>query len=86
MNSDISAQRQDFTADQYVHIDHAPLEVLLGTPGDGDNLARPWLSLAIDAESRAIVGAFLSSEPPSCRSCTTVLRDIVRRNCQSQTR
>lgn len=46
MNSDISAQRQGFTADQYVHIDHAPLEVLLGTPGDGDNLARPcyhWL-------------------------------------------
>lgn len=64
---------------QYVHIDHTPLEIILGPPGDGDNLGRPWLSLAIDAESRAIVGFYLSFEPPSYRSCMMVLRDLVRR-------
>ena len=44
------------------------------------SLGKAWLSLAIDAESRRVVGFYLSFEPPSYRSCMMVLRDIVRRN------
>ncbi|MGO9952291.1 MAG: DDE-type integrase/transposase/recombinase [Dissulfurispiraceae bacterium] len=63
---------------QYVHIDHTPLELLLCSPKFKKELARVWLSLAIDAESRRVVGFYLSFEEPSYRSCMMVLRDIVR--------
>lgn len=65
---------------QFVHIDHTPLEILLRTPTSKKSLGRAWLSLAIDAESRDVVGFYLSFEPPSYRSCMMVLRDIVRRH------
>ena len=65
---------------QYVHIDHTELQVQLIHGETGKNLGRPWLTLAIDAESRAIVGYYLSFEPPSYRSCMMVIRDIVRRH------
>lgn len=65
---------------QYVHIDHTPLEILLCSPGLKKPMGKPWLSLAIDSESRRVVGFYLSFEPPSYRSCMMVLRDIVRRH------
>jgi putative transposase len=65
---------------QYVHIDHTPMDLLLKAPGSDVVLGRPWLSLAIDAESRAIVGFYLSFDAPSYRSCMMVIRDIVRRH------
>jgi len=65
---------------QYVHIDHTPLDILLRLPNSQEVLGRPWISLAIDAESRAVVGFYLSFEAPSYRSCMMVLRDIVRRH------
>jgi putative transposase len=65
---------------QYVHIDHTELQVQLIHGETGKNLGRPWLTLAIDAESRAVVGFYLSFEPPSYRSCMMVIRDIVRRH------
>lgn len=65
---------------QYVHIDHTELQIVLRVPGSKESLGRAWLSLAIDAESRAVVGYYLSFEPPSYRSCMMVLRDIVRRH------
>jgi Mu transposase, C-terminal./Integrase core domain. len=63
---------------QYVHIDHTPLDILARYPTSKVALGRVWLTLAIDAESRRIVGFYLSFEPPSYRSCMMVLRDIVR--------
>ena len=65
---------------QYVHIDHTELQIVLRVPDSKGSLGRAWLSLAIDAESRAVVGYYLSFEPPSYRSCMMVLRDIVRRH------
>lgn len=65
---------------EYVHIDYTPLEIFLISGATKKLLGRPWLSLAIDAESRMIVGFYLSFDPPSYRSCMMVLRDIVRRH------
>lgn len=65
---------------QYIHIDHTPLDILLRSPNSTEVLGRPWLSLATDAESRAVVAFYLSFESPSYRSCMMVLRDMVRRN------
>ncbi len=65
---------------QYVHIDHTPLDILLCSPNVLKSTWHAWLSLAIDAESRRVVGFYLSFEPPSYRSCMMVLRDIVRRH------
>jgi putative transposase len=65
---------------QCIHIDHTPLEILLRSPKLKKPLKKAWLSLAIDAESRRVVGFYLSFESPSYRSCMMVLRDIVRRH------
>jgi putative transposase len=65
---------------EYVHIDHTPLDIFLIAGETRELLGRPWLSLAIDAESRAVVGFYLSFDSPSYRSCMMVLRDIVRRH------
>jgi putative transposase len=65
---------------QVVHIDHTELQIELTIPDSKESFGRVWLSLAMDAESRAMVGFYLSFEPPSYRSCMMVLRDIVRRH------
>lgn len=64
---------------QIVHIDHTEVELEILDPETGKSLWRVWLSLAIDAESRRMVGFYLSFNPPSYRSCMMILRDIVRR-------
>ena len=64
---------------QIVHIDHTEIQVLLCLPNSKESLGRAYLTLAIDAESRAVVGFYLTFEPPSYRSCMMVMRDIVRR-------
>lgn len=65
---------------QIVHIDHTELQVLLCLPNSKESLGRAWLTLAMDAESRAVVGFYLTFDPPSYRSCMMVMRDIVRRH------
>lgn len=62
------------------HIDHTELDIELIDIKTGRNLGRPWLTLAIDACTRRIVGFALSFEPPSYRACMMVIRDIVRRH------
>lgn len=64
---------------QYVHMDHTELDIELVSLKTGKSLGRPWLSLAIDAFTRRIVGIYLSFDPPSYRSNMMLLRDIVRR-------
>jgi len=64
---------------QYVHMDHTELDIELVSQTTGASLGRPWLSLAIDAFTRRIVGIYLSFDPPSYRSNMMLLRDIVRR-------
>lgn len=64
---------------QYVHMDHTELDIELISLKTGKRLGRPWLSLAIDAYTRRIVGIYLSFDPPSYRSNMMLLRDMVRR-------
>lgn len=64
---------------QYVHMDHTELDIELVSLKTGKPLGRPWLSVAIDAYTRRIVGMYLSYDPPSYRSNMMLLRDIVRR-------
>lgn len=65
---------------EYVHIDHTKLDLVLICGESGEVLGRPWLSFAIDAESRAVLAFYLSFEPPSFNSCMMVIRDLVRRH------
>ena len=65
---------------QYVHMDHTELDIELLSSKNGKKLGRPWLSLAIDAFTRRILGLYLSFDPPSYRSNMMLLRDIVRRH------
>ncbi len=67
---------------QYVHIDHTQLDIMLVGGETRKVLGKPWLTLAIDAESRHIAGFYLSFDAPSYRSCMMVLRDLVRRQGQ----
>lgn len=64
---------------QYVHIDHTELDLELVSSRTGKPLGKAWLTIAIDAYSRRIVGLYLTFEPPSYRSVMMILRDIVRR-------
>ncbi len=65
---------------QIVHIDHTEVQLTFCLPNSKVSLGRAWLTLAIDAESRAVVGFYLTFDPPSYRSCMMVMRDIVRRH------
>ena len=62
---------------EMVHLDHTKLDLelvsQLGTP-----LGRPWVTFAVDAYSRRLLGLYLSFDPPSHRSCMMVLRACVR--------
>lgn len=64
---------------QSVHMDHTQLDIELVSSRTGKNLGRPWLSLAVDAYTRRILGFYLSFDAPSYRSNMMLLRDIVRR-------
>ncbi|MGA4212510.1 DDE-type integrase/transposase/recombinase [Ralstonia nicotianae] len=65
-----------------VHIDHTKLDILIKIRGHGGrwHTYRPWLTVAIDAETRAVVGFYLSIHPPSTVSCMMVIRDMVYRH------
>ncbi|WP_051657090.1 DDE-type integrase/transposase/recombinase [Burkholderia cenocepacia] len=60
-------------------IDHTELDIELISSRTGKNLGRPWLSLAVDAYTRRIVGMFLTYDPPSYHSVMMAVRDMVRR-------
>ncbi|NYT85025.1 DDE-type integrase/transposase/recombinase [Pollutimonas harenae] len=64
---------------QYVHIDHTQLDIELVSHRTGKPLGRPWLSLAIDAFSRRVVGFYLTFDKPAYHSVLMLMRDIVRR-------
>jgi transposase InsO family protein len=65
---------------EIAHIDHTELDVEVRSLSTGHALGRPWTTLLIDAFSRRILGLYLTFDPPSYRSCMTVLRDCVRRH------
>lgn len=57
----------------------SPRKCELRSSLSGDEINRPWLTLAICAASRRIVGMYLSFRPPSYLSSLMVLADIVQR-------
>jgi putative transposase len=63
---------------QIVHIDHTPLDLLVRTLKNKKG-RKVHLTLAMDAESRNVVGFYISFQKPSYISVMMVLRDIVRR-------
>ncbi|MDN8615687.1 integrase catalytic domain-containing protein [Variovorax ginsengisoli] len=62
---------------ELVHIDSTLLDVLLKSSLTGEILGRPWLTLAVCAHTRKVVGMHLSFRPPSYISSMLVLLDIV---------
>jgi putative transposase len=65
---------------QYVHIDHTQLDLELISSRTGKPLGRPWLSFAVDANTRRILAIYLTFNPPSVESVMMVVRDMVRRH------
>ena len=64
-----------------MHIDHTKLDVFvkIRTKGGRIRRRRPWLTLAMDAETRAILGFYLSIHAPSTTSCMMVIRHMVQK-------
>ena len=62
------------------HIDHTPLDVRLVSSLNGTPLGSPWLTLLMDAYSRAVLAFCLSFDAPSRASVLSVLHDCVRRH------
>jgi putative transposase len=53
---------------QRVELDHVYLDIILVDETSGLPLGRPWLTVAIDCNSRMIVGVYISFDPPSANS------------------
>lgn len=62
-----------------VHFDSTLLDIEVRSSLSGDILGRPWLTLALCANTRRVVGMHLSFRPPGYISSMMVLADIVRR-------
>ncbi|EYC52737.1 hypothetical protein AZ34_00435 [Hylemonella gracilis str. Niagara R] len=64
---------------EVVHIDSTLLDIETSSSISGEALGRAWLTLAMCANTRRVVGMYLSYSPPSHVSSLMVLADIVRR-------
>lgn len=64
---------------ELVHFDSTLLDIELRSSISGEILGRPWLSIAVCAFTRRVVGLYLSFRPPSYLSSMMLLADIVRR-------
>ncbi len=62
---------------EYVQIDHTLLNVILIDGKTGYILGRPWLTLAIDVFSRAVVGYYVSFDPPGALSTGLCLSQAI---------
>lgn len=77
-NLEYSLPVHGFMPFQIVHIDHTQCDIELISSTDA-NSGRPWLTYAIDAYTRRIVGIYVSFDRPSSISIFMVLRDMVQR-------
>jgi transposase InsO family protein len=62
-----------------VHIDHTKLDIIIKVRGYGRRVyrLRPWLTIVIDAETRAVLAFYLAAHPPSTVSCMMAMRAMV---------
>ncbi len=81
-NLDMTTPRHGDRPFEIGHIDHTELDVELCCATTSQVLARPWLTLLVDAFSRRILAMYVTFDPPSYRSCMMVLRDCVRRHAR----
>ncbi|MHB1566129.1 MAG: DDE-type integrase/transposase/recombinase [Acidiferrobacter sp.] len=65
---------------EIAHIDHTEIQLEIASSRTHKPLGRAWLTLMVDAYTRMVLAFALSFEPPSYRSCMSVLRDCVRRH------
>lgn len=62
-----------------VHIDHTLLDIVLIDSVTCEEIGRPWLTIAIDAYTRRILGHVLTFDAPSAAKVMLIMRDIVAR-------
>ncbi len=60
-----------------VQIDHTPADVIVVDEHDRQPIGRPWLTLALDVASRAVLGFYVSLDAPSLVSVAMVLTHAV---------
>jgi putative transposase len=72
----VSTLRADLPLD-VVQIDHTQADVIVVDQEYRKSMGRPWLTLAIDVATRAVVGFSISLEPPSTLSVSLVLSHLV---------
>jgi putative transposase len=72
----VSTLRPDFPLD-VVQIDHTLADVMVVDREHRQSIGKPWLTLAIDVASRAVVGFSVSLENPSALSVSLVLSHAV---------
>ncbi|SFT95614.1 TnsA endonuclease N terminal [Paraburkholderia aspalathi] len=62
-----------------VHIDHTKLDIIIKVRGHGKRRykLRPWLTIVVDAETRAVLAFYLAAHPPSTVSCMMAMRALV---------
>jgi putative transposase len=60
-----------------IEIDHTPLDLIVIDSLTQLPLGRPWLTLAIDAHSRMVVGFYISFDPPSSYSVLQCVRRAI---------
>jgi putative transposase len=73
---EVSTLCPDFPMD-VVQIDHTLVDVILVDHEHRRSIGRPWLTLAVDIASRAVVGFSISLEAPSALSVSLVLTHAV---------
>jgi len=75
---DLKTPRHGDRPFEIVHIDHTELDVET-VASTGQNLGRPWITIATDAFSRRTLAFYLTFDAPSYRSCMMTVRECVRR-------
>jgi len=74
-----TTSRHGMYAWSMAHIDHTELDLELFDSATDQPLGKCWLTLMILSHPRRIVALSLSFDPPSYRSCLSVLRQCVKR-------
>ena len=68
---------------EIAHIDHTQLDIQLVGSKFGELIAKPWLSIMLDAYTRKVLACVLLFDPPSYRSCMLLIRDCLRRHSRA---
>ena len=59
-----------------VQVDHTPIDLILVDPVDREPIGRPWLTVAIDVQSRCIAGFHVTLDAPSAASVGLCLTHV----------